>query len=168
MFSEHNCDCSLSIELLFLIQLSSNIDCLPETSSHLGDRWKMFISAYHNSTFMDNVHSKRWKHCFIYMWRIIKWRLGNVRSVNSVAKCSTQLLSSFLTDLLLKLACVLLTACSILILLHVQRSWFSKFSVTKHAQQQYHVHKPYIQAILWGRRSWGCHPRCLRCQVPSF
>jgi len=71
MFSEHNPDCSLSIELLFLIQLSSNIDCLPESSSQLGYRWKMFISAYHNSAFMDSVHSKRWKCCFIYMWRII-------------------------------------------------------------------------------------------------
>jgi len=106
----------------------------------------------------------------------------NVHSFNSVVKCSTESLNNSLTYLLQWFteshatlfncstqACVCtaysvfnsdFTAC--------WRCLFSIFSVTKHAREQYHVHKPYIQTISWGRRLWGCHPRCLRCQVPSF
>jgi len=106
----------------------------------------------------------------------------NVHSFNSVAICSIQLLNSSLTDLLqwFTESHATLFNCStqacVCIAYSVFNSYFttcwryvvSKFSVTKHAQQQYHVHMPYIQAISWGRRLWGCHPPCLRCQVPSF
>ena len=98
MFSEHNSDCSLSIEHLFLIELFWKTD-VTESSFQLADGKclsQLIIVLHLWTMFSQTVESVVSPTCYGSSLD----SLGNVHSVYSVAKCSIQLFSSSLTDLL--------------------------------------------------------------------